>query len=169
MLNQYNFNQNIALLFTSRNQQINNDILTVWYSALSEYSDQEVSDALVALMKSTQYLSVGAIIEIINKSKSNEAQEAWSEVMTSVKNGGNFKIRARAAKALVSWVGGMQWLRDADSDKNDWYRKEFINIYNNTPEPIEPFRCPGLNAPIILKNSSDTGDLIDAQIYGLLK
>jgi len=91
---------------------------------------------------------------LTNNNQEQLIEKSWQECLASAKSGGDKPISARSAKALNS-LGGMMWLRNADPDKNNWNRQTFIDIYKNTPEPIElDFNCYGqLSTKIYIENN----------------
>jgi hypothetical protein len=83
-------------------------------------------------------------------SEEEKKEEVWRLVLKSAAAGGTIPIPARAGKALNS-LRGMEWLREAPLSEVNWQKKEFMEAYDNTPEPeIIDFNCPGLEAPMYL-------------------
>jgi hypothetical protein len=133
----------------------------VWSNKiLEDHKDGIVFDAQKGFKKLESEKSYGGLdysvfLEGAKKNESNNAENAWNECLNSAKNGGRLQISARAAKALNS-LGGMLWLRDSSQDQTNWQRKEFISIYNNTPnQENSDFLCPGLSGKIYLEESSN--------------
>lgn len=149
----------VTFLFESKNKTYTEATLTAWYELLKDFPEGEVLSGIKKLTYSKDdFISVGKVLNSINRDFDAEvkrsAEKAWYEVINSARNGGKSRISARSAKALNS-LGGMAWLRDADSSNTNWQRKEFLEIYTNTPEPNNTdFRCYGLEAPMYLENSN---------------
>lgn len=86
--------------------------------------------------------------------KQENCEEEWQMVLRSAKNRGIYPISARAGKALLS-LGGLTWLREGRPSDIDRQKKQFLEAYNNTPEPgNSDFHCPGLLVPMILSNEN---------------
>lgn len=87
-------------------------------------------------------------------------EKEWQECLAYAKTNSG-KVSARAAKALNSF-GGMQYLKDSPKDEINWSRKNFIEAYKNTQDPIDlDFRCPGIEQDkIYFKN--DEKKLLEA-------
>lgn len=108
-----------------------------------------------ALVTKYAFFEIADLIELVNggNEDNQRIEKEWTECLQSAKNGGGKPISARAAKALNS-LGGMTWLRNSNPNEVNWAKKNFIEAYKNTPEPIDDdFRCHGLVAPIYLINN----------------
>lgn len=83
------------------------------------------------------------------------AEKEWVECLESAKRGGRLQISARAAKVLNSF-GGMRWLREGDLAQIQYQKKQFLDTYKNTPEPIDNnFSCLGLETKPYLKGNNN--------------
>jgi len=145
--------------FELKNLKYDEVKIGVWQDYLKMFDASSVSDALnkVALDTAIFNPNVGHIVEKINEGNNSSskqiAEREWQECLISARGGGDKPISARAAKALNS-LGGMMWLRSSDTDKNEWHRKEFMNIYEITPTPMDAdFRCLGLQAGMYIDDS----------------
>lgn len=155
MLEPIKFRNMLISLFESKLKSWTNTTIDVWYNELKEIPEEKLNIAFKKLIQSEDdFISVGKILAMINadtgKSFLLRAEKEWQECLASARCGGNKKISARSGKTLDS-LGGMMWLRNSDRDKAEWNRKEFMRIYEITPEPTEiDFRCYGQEAPMYL-------------------
>jgi hypothetical protein len=160
MIQPNKFRDMLISLFESKCKQWTNNTIEVWYQELKNFDENKIGLAFKKLIQGKDdFISVGKILAMINEDSENKkikiAENAWKEVLSSAKCGGFKKISARAGKALNS-MGGMDWLRNADPAEVNWQRKEFLEIYENTPDPIDNnFECPGLQVPMYLEEKEE--------------
>lgn len=146
---------------------IPDETYAIWYEQIKSdlharriFDIQKGFDHLLS-EKSYGGLDYAVFFEGAKVNQKQNAENAWLEVLNSAKKGGRLQISARAAKVLNS-MGGMNWLREADPEQTNWQRKEFIEIYENTDEPVEEhFVCPGLTGGIYFENKIDPLLLLD--------
>lgn len=155
MLEPIKFRNMLICLFESKCKSWTNTTIEVWYNELKGYGEKELTIAFKKMIKSQDdFISVGKVLAMIGENIENiisvRAEKEWQECLLSAKHGGNDKISARAGKVLNS-LGGMMWLRDSNPENHEWNRKEFMRIYEITPEPVDlDFRCYGQEAPMYL-------------------
>ena len=142
-MNEQKFIKAMEYLFESKLKSYTAKTIEVWFNELKDYPEKEVFEAIKNLIASEDdFITVGKIISQV-KSDDKETENAWNEVLLSAQRSGESNISARSAKALNS-LGGMLWLRQANPEDVNWQRKEFIAIYEITPEPKEiDFTCIG--------------------------
>lgn len=148
MLEPNKFRSMLISLFESKLKLWTDMTIEVWYNELKEIPEEKLNIAFKKLIRSEDdFISVGKILALIGEDTKNinsiYAEKAWQECLASAKCGGNKIISARAGKALNSF-GGMIWLRNSNLTKIDQVRKQFMKVYEMTPEPKENnFVCYG--------------------------
>jgi len=138
----------LVLLKTKRIDISDEFTNNIYWQLVKDYPAGILKTAISEAMGTTyKFFEVAHLIELINKDMGNSAggiaEKAWQEVLASAKSGGNSEISGRSAKALNS-LGGLKWLSEGSENDTNWQRKDFIAIYENTPDQERvDFRCLG--------------------------
>lgn len=140
----------LVRLFESKLKTYTDNTLDVWYEELKNLEDSQVKRAIQKLINSPDnFISIGKIKEQIMPANV-KAENAWERVYNIARKGGHGDITFQEAKAL-NVNGGMEKLMLTDIDKIEWYKKAFIESYNNyeNVEYQEDYRCLGFDGKIM--------------------
>lgn len=156
--------QYFIALMKAKKMEMSDLSIQINWGAIENYPKGPLLEAMKeALITKFDFFEVADLIEIIKKRNgSNQkqlAEKAWEEVLSSARYGGSKVISAKSAKVLNGF-GGMSRLRESSRDALNWFRKDFIDAYTNTPYPKDKgFRCEGLMAPMYLETEGEPESL----------
>lgn len=152
-MDELKFYKAMTHLFESKLKTYTEKTLEVWYNELKRYPEEKVFFAIRKLIQDKDpFISVGKIISLFDNNE-QDVEDVWLECLNSARCGGNSKISNRAARALNA-LGGMEALRDSNREDTHWFKKNFIDAYNNVGDAPLEVRCLGQNAEIYLEDSA---------------
>lgn len=149
--------EGIAGVFsTTKKIDVTVPMLQVYFMTLSEYSYQQVEQAIGKHLKDPKHGSFfpkpADIVRHIDSQQltiENRAKLAWIEILGEVRRVGSYgnldindKQAVAALKAICSW----KELCMTDQDKMQWIEKRFVDTYetyDKTPLDMLPDKLPG--------------------------
>jgi len=141
---------------TTKTIVVNRPMLQVYFMTLSEYSYEQVEQAIGKHLKDPKHGSFfpkpADIVRHIDSQQltiENRAKLAWIEILGEVRRTGSYgnleiedKQAVAALKAICSW----KELCMTDQDKMQWIEKRFVDTYetyDKTPLDMLPDKLPG--------------------------
>ena len=138
-MNKEKFLKIITYMGIVYNKEFSKEQISVWYSFLKDYSEEELNNAVKYLINTEKHLpTIAHIKEQIAKNKMSslpEAEDEWQKVLLSVRQYGSYR-QIEALKSLspytakvVNYIGYYK-ICNASSEEQTWNKKEFIAEYN---------------------------------------
>ena len=135
---------------------VSTNLLKLYFSALSNYSIEEVTAGINKHMMDAKHGSffpkpadIVRHLQTSEISTENKAELAWAQVMREIRVTGSYgslKLDDKQALASVKALGSWKQLCSSTVDEMTWKKKEFMSMYETyekTPLDMLPSSLPG--------------------------
>ena len=138
-MNKEKFLKIITYMGIAYNKEFTKEQIEVWYSFLKDYSEEELNNAVKALVNTEKYLpTIAHIKEQIAKNRLKDmpsAEDEWEEVIKAIHRFGSYReeqalesLNPYTAKVL-SYIGYYR-VCTSNQEEQTWNKKEFMAEYN---------------------------------------
>jgi len=123
---------------------LSNVELEIYIENLMDYEFASIKKAAKKLVKTEKFMpKVADFVKAIEETKGNSAESAWLELLSAIETYGYYRkpyFNDKTIYAVVQAMGGWEAMCNMPVDRQNFYMKEFVNLYNqykNRPEVIE--------------------------------
>ena len=123
---------------------LSNIELEIYVENLMEYEFGSIKKAAKKLVKTEKFMpKVADFVRMIEKEEGNTAERAWFELLSAIEKYGFYRkpvFNDKTIYAVVQAMGGWEAMCNMPVDRQNFYMKEFMSLYNsyrNMPEVIE--------------------------------
>lgn len=149
MKNEDLFKQNLIALGEVFDKEISPAIARIYWTSLSEFSDEEVQLAINQAVNTLKFFPKPVELrDFITGNVTERAHEAWEQIMKDIRRGvGGHPEILRGGdvvdvepmvcdelKNLVAQFGGWSRLRDMSFRELDFMKKDFVKVYSAKSE-----------------------------------
>jgi len=147
-------------------KEISEALVSIYWEALKPYSWQAVKNAFNKAALACKFFPKPVeILEFIQGSKTEQAEEAWGLLLDAIRQHGPYVsvtfADGRIARC-VELMGGWEAVNNWKTDELQFRRKDFLAIYKSLPE-MGAMRVVG----ILEKENSTKGYLQDPKFAGV--